>query len=466
MTTKVFPDGPELPLDQARLAGLICDAIRSALRDLRQSDVSGAQWLIFRPTERGWGSTYLPAPFYRKAEVWDQIARVWNSREAAALTEYICAHGALKKTLTRDDDQDPTREAWERFVWGDLVHAPLLDLLPMAAAEDLVRTGEYCPWRIDDQVIEEAAADLADQICKQGRTITAICPTIGLQLGEGKIVTAAPGIEIRGWSNEERMIFLTRYHEEYLQDDMSTWASQGAITIRKRVGGLSDEISLTAITSALDSLKWALMVATNNPVIFEEGPVVSRGLSGWRMRTLRRGDTLMRSRSLPNVNVTLEVASSLPPLFAELDQARQISNEIDSVLWLFGRACTAVLARDSLLDSVIGLEMLLVPNPGESRYRFTLHGLAIIEGESPQTLEADLRAIYDLRSKAAHGGSSDARNFESLAPRARLLLAKAIRGAARLMRTGELDMVNTKGDIAKSVENLVKSRSASAPRTA
>ena len=64
MTTKVFPDGPELPLDQARLAGLICDAIRSALRDLRQSDVSGAQWLIFRPTERGWGSTYLPAPFY------------------------------------------------------------------------------------------------------------------------------------------------------------------------------------------------------------------------------------------------------------------------------------------------------------------------------------------------------------------------------------------------------------------
>src|SRR5206468_76821 len=132
---------------------------------------SGAQWLVFRPAEQGWNSAYLPAPFYRKTEVWDEIAKIWKSSETDALTGYIWSRGALRKTLTRDGDEDPTREAWERFVWGDLVHRPMLDLLPMAAAEDLVRTGEYRPWRIDEQVIENAAADLTDEVCGQGRTI-------------------------------------------------------------------------------------------------------------------------------------------------------------------------------------------------------------------------------------------------------------------------------------------------------
>ena len=351
-----------------------------------------------------------------------------------------------------------------RFVWANLVHAPLLGLLPVVAGEELVRTGTYQPWHIDESIVEEAAGDLAAKICEKRQTIVAVCPTIGLDIGESGNHSVAAGIDINAWSDEARMIFLTQYHEEYLDDDMSTWASQGAITIRKKVQGLSEEAALTTIASALDSLKWALIVVTNNPAIFEEGPVISRVLSGQRMRTLRRGDTLMRTRSVPHMLLTAEATFRLPDILEHLEQARRLSAEIDSVLWLFGRACTAILPRDVLLDSAIGLEMLLVPNPGESRYRFMLHGLAIVDGEPANTLESDLKKIYDLRSKAAHGSSSDTHDFETFAPRAKLLLAKAIDGVLNLMRTGELDVATTGGDIAKSVENLVKSRARSVNR--
>jgi hypothetical protein len=461
MTSKILPDVPEIPMDQVRLKTLIYDAIKAALRDFTGTDVAGRDWLVFRPNERGWGTIDLPGPSYRKNEVWDKIDTIWNSTETATLTEYVWSHGGLKKTLSRDDG-DPSREGWERFVWADLVHAPLLDLLPMVAAEELVRTGDYQPWHMEERTIEDAAADLADQICERRQTIVAVCPTIGLEITEANNVTAALGIDVKAWSDEERMIFLTQYHEEYLHDDMATKFSEGVITIRKQFDAISEEAALTAVTLALDSLKWGLIAATNNPSIFEEGPVILRLLSGRRVRTLRRGDTLLRSRSIPRTYMTPEAASRLPEMLAQLDQARALSAEIDSVLWLFGRACTAPLPRDILLDSAIGLEMLLVPSPGESRYRFALHGLAIIDGESAQTLEAELKKIYDLRSKAAHGGSSDAVDFERFAPRAKLLLAKAIQGAVHLIRTGELDVANTGGDIAKSVENLVKSRASSA----
>ena len=60
VTTKTFPEGPEVAMDQVCLKELIHDAIKAGVRDLAGTDVSGQEWLVFRAQERGWGSTYIP----------------------------------------------------------------------------------------------------------------------------------------------------------------------------------------------------------------------------------------------------------------------------------------------------------------------------------------------------------------------------------------------------------------------
>ena len=181
MVTKVLPEGPVAPLEEAPLKGLIQRALRAGLRDLNGTDVSGDDWLVFRPTSEGYSSTRLPAPMYVRETVWNRIQEIWKSQESDELTEYLWSRGAFKKTLTRDDELPPSREAWERVVWGELVHGPLLVLLNRAASEELTLTGAYVPWNIDDAAIELAAADLARQSCRREFTFTAICPIIGLK---------------------------------------------------------------------------------------------------------------------------------------------------------------------------------------------------------------------------------------------------------------------------------------------
>jgi hypothetical protein len=464
MGEKVLPDSPELPLDESHLKALIQDAIRAAIRDLRGTDVTGGRFPVTRLTEGEWVDQELPAPSYRKKAIWYRISEVWKSKEADDLTNYLWSRGALKKTLWIDDDKwdaDKSKESWQRFVWGDLVHAPLLTFLPLAAEEDLVKTGEYQPWRLSEKTIEDAAADLADEVCNRRRTIMATCPAVGLELSGASEVEAEPGVILQPWpfESDERRIFFTHYGNEYLRNDISTWTGHAAIKLRRRVEGLSLEHAAESVGSSLDSLKWALMIAAKTDRPFEEGPVIVRGLSGWRGLTLRRGDTLLVGhRSMSSVKVTPDVALRLPNLLRDLSMARPASGEIGSALWLLGRACNAFLPRDALLDAAIGLEMLLVPNPGEATYRFTLHGLALIEDERADQLESDLREIYSKRGKAAHGDPTEAGAFDRIAPRARLLLAKTINSVVRLMNSGELDTVATRGDIGEAVQRLVKKK--------
>jgi hypothetical protein len=464
MASRTFPEGPQLPLDADRIRTLLCSALSAAVRDLSGTDVSGGEWLVFRPGDGNvtWTTTRLPAPQYRATAVWDRIDSIWKSPEFDALTEYLWSRGTLAKTLSQDGDGVPTRESWERFVWGDLVHMPLLALLPRAATEDLVRHGRYEPWRVDEQALAGAADEIADNLCFSARTVTAWCPTIGLHLPGGETLMIEPGVRLIPWTPEGRCLFLSRYHDQYLDDDMSSWGSQALIEIRTRVAELTEDAARMAIASIIDRVKWSLQSAANKDAPIEEGPVISRSPSGWRARTLRRGDTLMRTRSIPTIDLMADLARAAQELSQDLACARQATTELDGALWLFGRSCNASLPRDVLLDAALGLEMLLVPGPGEARYRFSLHGMTMIRGKSSETLDTDLRKIYKMRSEAAHGAANDPRAFAAIAPRSRFLLGRAIQSAVALINSGELDVRATKGDIGNAVERLVRAKLAAA----
>jgi hypothetical protein len=318
----------------------------------------------------------------------------------------------------------------------------------------LVRNGSYTLWRTNESDVDDAVSDLASAVCKGDRTVVAWCPTIGLYLPENDLLELEAGVRLSRWSPETRCVFLTRHHDQYLNDDMSSWASEAFIEIKAQVSALVDDAATATVTSVLDRSKWALQLTSTTRAVPDEGAVVSRGSSGWRGRTIRRGDMLMRTRTLRTVPVTRQTAEAAASLLSELAKARRSAPELDSALWHYGRACNASLPRDALLDSAIGLEMLLVPGPGESRYRFGRHGCVLIGNESSDP-EKRLRQIYDLRSKAAHGDSAADSRLAEMAPRALWFLACAIRATVLLINSGELQVGESKGDIGKAVERLV-----------
>lgn len=169
-------------------------------------------------------------------------------------------------------------------------------------------------------------------------------------------------------------------------------------------------------------------MATSSSVPFEEGPVILRTPRGLWVPPLRRGDTTMKMgvRNLPRIALNEAAIETVQESLSSLAKARSSTRELDGILWLFGRCCNASLSRDVVLDAVIALEMMLVPTPGESRYRFGLHGAVLIEDESSDVLERDLKKLYALRSEAAHGAASSDKQFSEMAARSRVLLAKAI----------------------------------------
>lgn len=152
-----------------------------------------------------------------------------------------------------------------------------------------------------------------------------------------------------------------------------------------------------------------------------------------------------------------QLAQSTADWLVRIDSLGKATPDLKAILWFFGRSHLASAARDSLLDAAIGLESLLIPDPGESTYKFRLHGAALLSAVIQGDLDDDLKGIYDLRSRAAHGTARD-RDFERLAPRSRQMLAQAIAAAIQLFEGGELAPDANGGDIAKAIKGLVKKR--------
>jgi hypothetical protein len=445
-----------MPLKEDVLVPLLRAALLAAVRDLRQVTPALVTRMVYRPTANGWGGVTFPCPGYHSREVWDAISNIWNSEESAALTEYIWERGALKKELSIDGDAVPGKTGWARFVWGDLVHGPLLHLLEVALIDELTETGEYTPWRIRENEVLLASQEVARSLCRSGRHVRATCPIIGFHLeGDVDRLQLEPGISLCKMTDDRKRMLLSRFESEFVNEDMSSWASQVLFETDTVLPWGDDDQVGSFNARALDRLKWSAMItlATSSPC--EEGPVILRGPAGWRGRTIRRGVVVGGNRKLPYFPITGEVSKDLTAHIEAFKRAEAVAPELAQALWHFGRACNAALARDIVLDSTIGLELLLVPDPGESTYKLSVHGLAILGPTVGGGVSGELVEIYRLRSEAAHGSSTIERKFKELAPRARQLLAMALWAVAERINDGTLDVSATKGDVGKAVKAFV-----------
>jgi hypothetical protein len=453
MPTVSLPSSIERRMDSSVLAGLMRQAIRGAVAELAACSVIMSKREVYRMGAGGTGGSHLVEfPAYHAREVFDWLAKHGRSPEAMALLNYVWDHGALKKTITRDDDQIPTREAWEGFALLDLVHVPLLRALEWQAIGFAVDGESPKPWNIDETVLDEVVYRLARRYSERREEIVAVCPVVGIDLPGGEEIGLSSEITLRSWSPREKSIFLTRFHTEFRWDDFAVQAASCVVEMRATVSvgehyG-SHNPSWRAIFDKLDLLKWAVLASTVDPRPLVEGPCMILGAGGELLRSTKReeryssGAVSLDGRTIAECRMLLErfrgVAANIPKL--------------QDVVWHFGRACVAPLARDIVLDSVIGLEMMLVSGPGESRYRFSLHGATLLRGRRNRVeLYEAFQNLYTQRSGAAHGASES--DYDRVAADARRYLAATIRAVISLVESGQLAV--TKSNIGKAVERYV-----------
>lgn len=465
-----LPPGPELPLDEAHLAMLIEQAMVAAARGLREFRLKTTRRIIYRTTEYGWGSEWVDAPDYYDHELRDGLRVLPCASEWRALATYLWDMGGSKWSFPpQDGGSTPDRNDWESVIYQGTMFPAMRRLLNAQAWREIVETGVFTPWRLPEEETRIAAKDLAGRLCNKTRHVWAHCPVKQFHFWQDMSgFSPEDGVYLGRVTGERMKAFFWKYQQEFLAQDEILLDWEHAIEIDRVLASKKvqpadfvfpsrDDSDIAAeVTAILDRVRWAVTLTLGPGAVFEEGPVVLGGPSGWRGRTLRRGAVLTGTRGIPFLSFGAESAERIARHIAKLKEAQSVlpSDELGQVLWHFGRACNAVLPRDILLESVIGLEMLLVPDAGESTYKFSLHGAAVIGAVDGKSIAKELGVLYGFRSRLAHGGK-DSDEVRDKAVRARWLLARAIWGVVSLINDGTLDVAATGGDIGRAVKDMV-----------
>lgn len=428
--TRVLPPGEERELECDRLAELIRKAIIRTLHDLKNLSPPYPELGVCRPEGESCVHYKIQSPGYREKEVREHIHKIWRSEETIALIDYIWDHGALKETIT---GPEPNKESWAKFKFDKLVHHPLLVALETTQRERLIDLGKIEAWEVDEDKVEKVIQEAVDFYCRKKQLVTAICPLAWLNLPSGTSIELASDIRLRGMTTRDVCLLLSRHKHEYHWEDFKQPAivrDVAEICFPIETGKKHNVHGL--IQDRLDLLKWGLFVAfdMNEPVA--EGTCVIKGMLDARLGIFRRDENMGSLYKIDEKR--MQKCKEIIQNFRNFSK-----DQLKSALWHFGRACAANQPRDILFESAIGLDLLLVPGSGESRYRFCLHGAAILaeNKDEGEIIYKELDEIFKNRSQAAHGQKVN-KNKE-LALKARKILAKVIFKVINLMMNNKID---------------------------
>jgi hypothetical protein len=403
----------------------------------------------------------VPFPRYLMAS-WRAIETIWLTQDFRALSDYLFSRNAFQKTLHSDSDRVPTEESWARWVFAELIHEPILQMLEDQAIAEAVDDKPYALWHVEQSRILETAERLTARHCKKLERTTVLSPIIGVRMAPGVKVELDAGITIEAWSLRDRCRFLSRYPGEF-HDQMSLFGFfvtliQVVMDLPIHDGtqpAIPNSLPLERILSRLDLLKWAFMLDQAQDCPFGESIVAIENANSRTISAQHRQEGWPQYGSFDTTEAHLEAVKARLKRFAATAAK---TDEVDRALWHFGRSCVSALPRDVLLEAAIGLELLLVPDPGDSNYKFSLHGSVLLSkvAASPQETSKLLGEIYKQRSRAAHGAKEA--DFKSLAARARMMLGQAIAAVIDLDQTGAIELPKFGGDIGKAMKAYVFAR--------
>lgn len=417
VTERTFPPSEPRVLEPELFKPLLRQALLTYLTVLSQSEPRLYSRTILRATENAITGEEVSFPWYRDWNP-DIVHKAMASTELRSFFDYIWDRGEMHRTLT---GPNPTRESWESCVISDVIHYPLVRILDESALDEVIDTGHITYWKLPDAALDQLSDELVLRFCRGKHRYIVKC-SLGFVDGElGAVWQLADGISLHRYSHRDIGRYLSRHHQKFSSYDLfSGLALSNIATLEitqtyEPPQSRSDKTKIDMVTLSriikeqtadlIDVIKWSLLIAfeQSNPLIegvitFEDvlgGPLSFVGLNPFRRQDTNSGPAY----SLNEAGVT-----RAGNLIRGALKGNQKCRDLKQAFWYWGRSALAELDRDILLDAVIGLEGLLVPNPGESRYRFGLHGVALLANpvEKAEATAKELREIYTQRSKAAH----------------------------------------------------------------
>lgn len=317
---------------------------------------------------------------------------------------------------------------------------------------------------------------------KQGmnklKLVSTMCPIEMNEIDEiiflqNKSITA----HIRKWNKTERAVFASKHVFNALWgfDRKSPMEQETFLEIeykfpQDKYDGIRDKELQKWLFRILDLIKWSLMILSKNPYPISEGTCIITTEDSTQYDMHRRDEnkcTLIRGNNA-NLILKVEMVEMAKDLINNFCTTSNEFNDLWDALWFFGRACISTLERDQLIDSVIGLEKLLIFGSGESTYRFSLHGATIFStrwDENIMLFESEnglfeckdnllkwFRDIYGERSKSVHGGNEIVNEY---AKSAICTLAVVIEGIIYLQKN-KLPKIEKLGENKKHIAGAVE----------
>lgn len=200
------------------------------------------------------------------------------------------------------------------------------------------------------------------------------------------------------------------------------------LTLRERrpkYGKATSSHRMAQLVLALQLLEWEIAGTGAGLSWTEPGP--SLGLFGFRLTipvAPAGGPRHFAPLHEQDLNEALHLAGLIPPKCFDAPSQRS-----EVALHRFLLATAHGSDADSIIDYVIALEALLVPeSKTESVLRFRLNGARYLEKDASERNElfADLGELYDVRSKLVHGGGTKQRDLGQLRRKARAFSGRGL----------------------------------------
>jgi len=436
---RVLPpdDAIDASLDKDILARHFEEAFRSLLPYVIRGMTSPKVRVIYRPQPNGFSSILVSLPTRYSQSFWDELHRALSDGVGGHLTDYLWRCGTPKLTLR---GENPDQTGWAYFVIAQHVVTPLYQELADAMDEQMVRYGALSkPW-ISEERVQRLAQHIADQWVNDTKRVAVSYFSRNLELVGLERIELGHGFAVRAIDSTDLCLYLTKYSEKILWDEtvVPMFAQNGLVEITFDVPrSMPSSGVLEEVKKRLNVLRVAVSALKPESVFAGEGLVL----------------VLVQDPSAPHQihRLLRDDCSQWTPLRVDqgnrhlLEQRLQLMwhwtnqlTDVDRAIWRFGRAAVADTAGDRLTESVVGLETLLVPSSGELRYRFSLHGTALLLSgtEDPSAVFEELGRLYDLRSRSVHGQGTG--GIADEASRALLRLVQAIDTVTQLYDHGLL----------------------------
>lgn len=203
------------PIDPAKLDSILADCIKKTVAKLSSITPHSKAKIIYRVQGTRYGSFWMEVPDYRDKIVWDEIEKIWPET-ATELINYLWDCGKPRKTLS---GRNPDKMSWGRFVFGELVHDPILGMLEDSVIEQLIDGDSVESWVITDEQIKTPVSKSVQRLSEGTTTVVAFCPLRGVNLKDIGAIQLTENVALRNYTRIERCVLLSKHSSAFLWDD-------------------------------------------------------------------------------------------------------------------------------------------------------------------------------------------------------------------------------------------------------